>query len=517
MTTSGSAFMPSTPPLPRSLPLALRDITKSFGAVHALKGVSFTLDHGEVHAVIGENGAGKSTLIKIITGAHSPDSGTILMNGRVMGRLNPRTAHEAGVACIYQQPALFAELSVAENVALGLESPVAWRRVEWSTRRKIARELLQRLGTRIDPDTEAGTLSMPEQQLVEIARAIGGGARILIMDEPSASLSESEVQLLHKVVRELRQQGVSIVYISHRLDEVFALADRLTILRDGESVGTYPATGIDRRAVIERMVGRAVSTIYPASQSRAGELILRARNVACHEAGVHGIDIDLHAGEIVGLAGLMGAGRTEFAHLLFGITPATSGSIELGGKRVRIESPRDAIRLGIAYLPEDRIQHGVILPLPIAVNMTMAVEQKLFPGGWIRPRVERGRASQFIDALSIKASGPDAPAGSLSGGNQQKVALARWLMCEPRVLILDEPTQGVDIGAKAEIHRIIRELGRNGLAVLMISSDLPELLGMSDRIVVIRDGKSVATLAGNAGADAVMAAALGHREESAAV
>jgi rhamnose transport system ATP-binding protein len=213
----------------------------------------------------------------------------------------------------------------------------------------------------------------------------------------------------------------------------------------------------------------------------------------------------------------MGAGRTEFAHLLFGITPATSGSIELGGKRVRIESPRDAIRLGIAYLPEDRIQHGVILPLPIAVNMTMAVEQKLFPGGWIRPRVERGRASQFIHALSIKASGPDAPTSSLSGGNQQKVALARWLMCEPRVLILDEPTQGVDIGAKAEIHRIIRELGRNGLAVLMISSDLPELLGMSDRIVVIRDGKSVATLAGNAGADAVMAAALGHREESAAV
>jgi rhamnose transport system ATP-binding protein len=492
--------------------LELRGISKSFGAVRAVKNVSFSLRTGEIHALVGENGAGKSTLIKIITGAHSPDTGSMAIDGKIMSRLNPRIAHQAGVACIYQQPALFSELTVGENIALGLEPPHAWRKVDWQTRRKRAHDLLQRLGTEIDPASEAGTLSMPEQQLVEVARALGAGARILVMDEPSASLSETEARRLHTVVRELREQGVSVVYISHRLDEVFALADRITILRDGESMGTWARGEIDRRTVVERMVGRAVSTIYPGPQNAPGKIIMRARSLCAESAGVHGVDLELRAGEVLGLAGLMGAGRTEFAQVLFGLAPATSGSLELDGQAIRIHSPRDAITRGIAYLPEDRIRHGVILPLPISVNITMATHPALFPGGWIRDKTERTRTLEFMRALSIKAAGPDAAVKTLSGGNQQKVALARWLMCEPRILILDEPTQGVDVGAKAEIHRIIRELTRGGLAVLMISSDLPELLGMSDRIVVIRDGKSVATFGANAAADEVMAAAVGHFE-----
>jgi rhamnose transport system ATP-binding protein len=492
--------------------LDLRAVSKSFGAVRALKNVSFTLRQGEVHAIVGENGAGKSTLIRIITGADSPDSGSISIAGQLMPRLNPRIAHQAGVACIYQQPALFSELTVAENVALGFEPPNAWRKIDWKARGKAARDLLQRLGTEIDPESESGTLSMPEQQLVEIARALGAGARVLIMDEPSASLSETEAQLLHAVVRELRQQGVAIIYISHRLDEVFALADRITILRDGESIGTYDVAAIDRRTVVERMVGRAISTIYPPSQNAPGEIVLRARGLCSDAVAVRGVDLELRAGEVLGLGGLMGAGRTEFAHILFGLAPASAGSLELDGKPVRIDSPRSAIAHGIAYVPEDRIRHGVILPLSIAANITIARQRALFPGGWIRENIERARTREFMKMLSIKAAGTDAPVQSLSGGNQQKVALARWLICRPRVLILDEPTQGVDVGAKAEIHRIIRELTRDGLAVLMISSDLPELLGMSDRIVVIRDGKSVATFAENASADEVMAAAVGHAE-----
>jgi rhamnose transport system ATP-binding protein len=492
--------------------LVLNGVSKSFGAVRALKNVSFSLRYGEVHAIVGENGAGKSTLIKIITGAHSPDSGTISINGRMRPRLHPRMAHAAGIACIYQQPALFSELSVAENVALGLEPPNAWRKIDWKARRETAGALLKRLGTGIDPESEVRMLSMPEQQLVEIARALGAGARILIMDEPSASLSETEARRLHGIVRDLREHGAGVVYISHRLDEVFALADRITILRDGESVGTTEREKIEQRTVVERMVGRAIASIHPPSQNASGEIILRAHGLCAKHARVRGVDLELRAGEVLGLAGLMGAGRTEVAQILFGLVPATAGSIEIDGKVVVINSPREAIALGIAYLPEDRIRHGVILPLPIAVNMTMAMQRQLFPGGWIREKLERTRALEFMRTLAIKAAGPDAPVKTLSGGNQQKVALARWLMCKPRILILDEPTQGVDVGAKAEIHRIIRELTRDGMAVLMISSDLPELLGMSDRIVVVCGGRSVAAFAARPPADDVMAAAVGHVE-----
>lgn len=353
---------------------------------------------------------------------------------------------------------------------------------------------------------------MPEQQLVEIACALGSGARIVIMDEPTASLTQKEQHLLFKVVRDLRGSGVGVIYISHRLEEIFALADRVTVLRDGESVVTNPVDGLTEAQMIRLMVGREVSAIYPPAEGKAGETVLSVKRLGCREGGVSGVDLYVRAGEIVGLAGLVGAGRTELARVLFGITPADAGEISLGGKTVRIRSPREAISHGIAYVPEDRRRHGVILEMPVSQNMTMASHGEFFPRGLLDFRAETEAAQRFIRDLGIKASGTEAPGGSLSGGNQQKVSLARWLATEPELLILDEPTQGVDVGAKAEIHRIIRSLAKEGLAVLMISSDLPEVLGMSDRVAVMRGGRLVKVFDKEPDAHDVMAAALGSAE-----
>jgi rhamnose transport system ATP-binding protein len=515
--------------------LQLSSVTKSFGAVRALKGVSFDLRAGEVHALLGENGAGKSTLIKVITGAHPPDGGTIDINGQRVAHLTPATAHKLGIACIYQQPALFPDLTVAENIGLRLEKVRPLARVNWAGRRQRAVELLHRIGADISPDAEVRSLSMPEQQLVEIACALGAGARIVIMDEPTASLTQQEVELLFAVVRELRAGGVGVIYISHRLEEIFALADRVTVLRDGASVGTHSVGGSRRESaptptsesqsgltsaatfsessLIRLMVGREVSHLYPPSEGVPGEVVLSLRKLGCAASGVKNISLEVRAGEVVGLAGLVGAGRTELARVLFGLTPADSGEILLHGQPITLASPQDAVAQGIAYVPEDRRRHGVILDMPIAHNMTMAVHRRLFPGAWLRLGAERNLAQEFIRELDVRTSGPDAPAASLSGGNQQKVALARWLATKPRLLILDEPTQGVDVGAKSEIHRIIRRLAAGGMAVLMISSDLPEILGMSDRIAVMRGGTIVAVLPGRSDARDVMAAALGQPPE----
>ena len=489
--------------------LQLTHVTKSFGAVRALKGVSFALEPGEVHALLGENGAGKSTLIKVITGAHQPDGGQLEIGGEPVAHLTPARARALGIACIYQQPALFPDLSVAENIALRLEKTSPAHRVRWAQRHERARELLHRIGAEIDPAAEVRALSMPQQQLVEIACALGARARIVIMDEPTASLTQKEQHLLFAVVRELRASGVGIIYISHRLDEIFALADRVTVLRDGESVGTNRVDDINEASLIKMMVGREVSAIYPPAESAPGDVVLSLKNVGCRAGGVRDITLDVCAGEIVGLAGLVGAGRTELARVLFGLTPADAGEISLLGQPVHISSPRSAVAHGIACVPEDRRRHGVILEMPIAANMTMAIHPTLFPGAWLRFGAEQKLALDFIRDLAIKTAGPDALAGTLSGGNQQKVALARWLATQPRVLILDEPTQGVDVGAKAEIHKIIRALAKEGLAVLMISSDLPEILGMSDRIAVLRAGTISAVFDGKPDAHDVMAAALG--------
>lgn len=494
--------------------LQLDEITKSFGAVRALKGVSFTLRPGEVHALLGENGAGKSTLIKIITGAHAADGGRMMIEGVSVSDLTPSRSRELGVACIYQQPALLPDLSVAENIGLRLRPSSAFQRIDWDERRREARSLLERVGADLDVDAEVRSLSMPEQQLVEIACALGAGARIVIMDEPTASLTHQEQLLLFEVVRDLRTRGIGVIYISHRLEEIFALADRVTVLRDGESVGTFPAAGMSESQLIQHMVGRELSQVYPESRSTPGDVVLSLKGIGCRATGVHSVSLDLRAGEVLGLAGLVGAGRTELARILFGLTPADSGVVELNGQPVQLRSPQEAVGHGIAYVPEDRRRHGVILEMPIQQNISMAVHRSLFPGAWLRPARERDLAQRFIRELGIKASGPEAPGSSLSGGNQQKVSVARWLATKPKVLILDEPTQGVDVGAKAEIHRIIRSLAEEGLAVLMISSDLPEILGMSDRIAVMRQGRIADILPGKADGHRVMSVALGQESSN---
>jgi rhamnose transport system ATP-binding protein len=496
--------------------LELTGVEKNFGAVRALRGVSFTLRRGEVHALVGENGAGKSTLIKLLAGTHQPDAGEVSIDGRVVRHLSPAEARRHGVACVFQQPALFPDLTVAENLALRLDAPGAWSRIRPTERRERARGLLGRVGASIDPDAEAGSLSMPEQQLVELAGALGAGAQAVILDEPTASLTRAEQDLLYEAVRGLRRAGAGVIYISHRLEEIIALADRVTVLRDGESIGSMPASEATEAKLIRMMVGRPVETLYPPSEAPPGEPVLEVRGLTCDEAGVADVSFTLRAGEILGLAGLVGAGRTELARTLFGLTPADRGEIRLGAHSVAIRSPGAAARLGVAYVPEDRRRHGVVGEMSVAENISLAVLGRIHKGGWLRRSAERELALEHIRALAIKTPGPDAPVSGLSGGNQQKTALARWLAVKPRVLILDEPTQGVDVGAKAEIHAGLRKLAASGLAILLISSDLPEVLGMSDRLLVMRRGRIVGEFPAGADAQDVMAAAIGGAGEAAA-
>jgi rhamnose transport system ATP-binding protein len=497
--------------------LSVSGVTKAFAGVQALRGVSFDLRAGEVHALVGENGAGKSTLIKVITGAHRPDTGTVEVESRRIDHNSPLVSRSLGIAAIYQQPALFPDLTVAENMAMGFESGGAWRLIDWRGRRARARELLDRIGARIDPDAPVSELTMPEQQMVEIAKSLGGQAKVLIMDEPTASLPEHEVANLFRVVRDLKSQGVGIVYISHRLDELYALADRVTVLRDGQTVATRPMKEVERPELIRLMVGREISAIFPKRDVPQGDVVLETRALGCRESGVRNVSLSIRAGEILGLAGLVGAGRTELARILFGLTPATDGSISIGGRPATIRTPADAVDLGIAYVPEDRRRHGVILEMPIAENVTLAVLRRISKGGFLDFGREREIAGTYVDRLGVKTPSIDTPAGHLSGGNQQKVALSRWLATDPKVLILDEPTQGIDVGAKAEIHRLMVDLAEKGLAILMISSELPEVLGMSDRIAVLRGGAVAGILPrGGATQEKVMALALGHVEGAAA-
>ena len=491
--------------------LKLTDITKSFAGVRALRGVSFDLNAGEVHALVGENGAGKSTLIKIVTGAHQPDSGTIEIGGQVVRHNSPILSRSRGVAVIYQQPALFPDLTVAENIALSLELRGSLRPVRWSRRREVARELLKRVGSDISPDAEVRHLTMPQQQLVEIAKALGASAKIIIMDEPTASLSDREVDHLFAVIHTLRKQGVGIIYISHRLEELGQIADRVTILRDGTYIGTRPMAEVGRSELIRLMVGRELSAIFPKIHVDPGPVVLELKDVSCAAGGVRNVSLSVRAGEILGLAGLVGAGRTELSRVLFGLTPADDGQILLNGRAVAIRSARQAVELGIAYVPEDRRRHGVILEMPVAQNMTLASLQLVSRGGWLNFGRERQIARSFVDRLGVKTSSIGAATGTLSGGNQQKVALARWLATEPKVIILDEPTQGVDVGAKSEIHRLMGELAKRGIAILMISSELPEILGMSDRIAVMHAGEIMDTLPRqDATQERILELALGH-------
>jgi rhamnose transport system ATP-binding protein len=492
--------------------LNLSGITKSFGGVHALRGVSFDLAPGEIHALVGENGAGKSTFIKVITGAHAPDSGTLEIDGTPVTKFDPRTARSLGVAAIYQQPALFPDLTVAENLALRLERGGPWRLISWSKRDTNAKALLARVGaTQIATDAPVRDLTMPQQQLVEIAAALGSNSRILILDEPTASLGERDAENLFRVLRELRGQGVGMIYISHRLEELAKIADRVSVLRDGGYVGTYPMNEVDPPRLIRLMVGREVSAIFPKIEAKLGETVLETRDLYCAAGGVHGVGLSVRAGEVLGLGGLTGAGRTELARVLFGLTPADRGQIVLKGKPVTIDSPTKAVDLGIAYLPEDRRRHGVILDMPVAANTTLTVLGRISKAGMIDFSRERDLSADFVRRMGTKTPSVDTLVGNLSGGNQQKVALSKWLATEPAIVILDEPTQGVDIGAKAEIHRQIGELAARGLAIILISSELMELLGMSDRIAVMRGGRVAGVLnRAEATQESVLALALGH-------
>jgi rhamnose transport system ATP-binding protein len=507
-------------PTPHTTPLLrLKEIRKTFGAVQALKGVSFELNRGEVHAILGENGAGKSTLIKIITGAHSPDQGSsITVKGESFQSLNTTQARKLGIACIYQHPALFPDLSVAENISLRLEPISPFSLINAKDRSLNARMLLAEIGAQISPDAPVSDLSMPEQQMVEIACALGAGADLVIMDEPTASLTRPEQQRLFALINELRTKGSGIIYISHRLEEIFALADRVTVLRDGASVASESvrdSTGkssLTQEQLVRWMVGREVSSLYPPKASNHPQKpILEIQDLVEKSSGLEHVSFHLAKGEIVGVAGLVGSGRSELARTLFGLTPASAGRILLENKEVQIGSPETAIALGIAYVPEDRRKHGVISDFSISENTTLAALPSLFPKGFRDRHTEQSLSDQYITKLQTKAESAQSPTGNLSGGNQQKVALARWLATQPKVLILDEPTQGVDVGAKSEIHSIIRNLAEEGLAVLLISSDLPEIMGMADRILVMSAQRIVAELPGSASAESIMTTALsGH-------
>jgi rhamnose transport system ATP-binding protein len=501
-----------------SLLLRADNLSKSYAGVQALKAASFELREGEVHALVGENGAGKSTLIKILTGAVEADGGEISLNEQPIKNHSPGQAKSLGIAAIYQQPALFPELSVAENIAIGQEPNRLWQRINWRERSRRATELLAEVGAKIAPEMTASELSMPQQQLVEIARALGADAKVLIMDEPTASLSESDTQNLFNVIRRLRERGVGIIYISHRLDELPLIADRVTVLRDGRTIDRRLMSEVNQTELIQLMVGRELSAVFPKRAVELGEVVLELRGFGCAAAGVSDVTLALRAGEIVGLAGLVGAGRTELARALFGLTPATEGEILLRGKSVNIHNPAKAVEQGIAYLPEDRRRHGVILNMPISANISLASLGGFSRFGALNFGREKRVAADYTRRLGIKTPAIFSTVSTLSGGNQQKVALSRWLVTRPAVLILDEPTQGIDVGAKSEIHALMSDLAAQGVAILMISSELPEILGMSDRIAVMRGGTIVKILnRQQANQQRILALALGHEDDESAI
>ena len=465
-------------------------VVKRFPGVVALSGVDFELRAGEVHCLVGENGAGKSTLIKILSGFYAPDEGEVLVDGAPLGA-STTDARDAGIATIHQEHNLIPALSVAENVVLGDWSEgsrfVSRRRV-----RERARAALAEVAPRIPLDHPAQALSAADGQLVEIARAVAQDARVVIMDEPTTALTEADVERLFTLVGRLRERGLAILYVSHKLDEVFALADRITVLRDGATVTSGPAADFDARRLVQLMVGEDVE-LYSQVDHHPGEVVLECRGLG-REGVFSGVDLQLRAGEILGLGGLVGAGRSEVARCLFGADVPDAGEILMDGRPLKLRSPADAVRAGIGLVPEERKQQAVVQNLSIRENIALSLLDRLAPHGVVRRKAERELVERYSRDLGIRAPGVETRIGTLSGGNQQKAVLARWLAREPRVLMLDEPTKGIDVGAKAEIHRLIERLARSGIAVLLISSELPELLALADRVAVMRAGSMVGVL-----------------------
>ena len=492
----------------------LRGISKRFGATQALADVSLDLLSGEIHALVGENGAGKSTLVKILAGVHQPDSGAILLDGVPITIAGPADARALGIAVVHQEPRLFPDLTVAENVYIGHAPAGRLGSIDWGATRRAAEALFAELDVQFDVNAPVRGLSMADQQLIEIGKSLSVEARVLILDEPTASLSAHEVERLFTIVRRLRARGVSILFVSHRLDEVFALCERATVFRDGRHVVTMATSDLTTADLVRHMVGRAIS-LFPKVETPIGDVLLEVEGLTKADS-FRDVSFAVRSGEIVGFAGLVGAGRTEVARVLFGIDRRDAGEIRLGGTAVSFTSPSAAMTAGIAYVPEDRHQDGLVLDFTIAQNVTLPILPRLFPRLFVRSSTERRIADEYTREFNVRMTGVGQLVGALSGGNQQKVVLAKWLASKPRVLILDEPTRGIDIGAKVEVHRIISELAASGLGIVLISSDLPEVLAMSDRILVMHEGRITAEIPhGRATEERVMFAATGSIEPDA--
>ncbi|WP_434402883.1 sugar ABC transporter ATP-binding protein [Planococcus sp. 11815] len=474
--------------------IKMTDICKSFSGNNVLKNVHFSLEKGEIHALMGENGAGKSTLMKIMSGIYTRDSGTVEVKGKKVEFTSPKQAEAEGIAVIHQELNILPHLSIADNLFLGREETVGRTGIlKTKDMERKTKKILGDLGLDIDPSLPASTLSVGQQQLVEIGKALSMDAEMIIMDEPTAALTDREIETLFVTIRDLQKRGVSFVYISHRMEEIFSLCDRITILRDGEFVGERKISETSFEEIVQLMVGRELGDRFPERSSAIGDVKLSVKGLSRKDC-FEDISFDIHKGEIVSIAGLMGAGRTEVAQSLFGYKKADSGTVELDGKPAKIDNPQKAKELGIGYVTEDRKSEGLIVDFTVEENISMANFESISKKGLLSKEKERSLYDRMVKRLGIRTSGPDQAAKSLSGGNQQKVVIAKWLGIEPDVLILDEPTRGVDVGAKKEIYSIINELAARGVAILMISSELPEVIGMADRVLVMHEGKLTADL-----------------------
>ncbi len=489
--------------------LSIEHISKSFPGVRALADVSFEVRTGEVHALVGENGAGKSTLMKILAGVYHPDSGGIRWQGQPVALRSPAEAQRLGISIIYQEFNLLPDLTVAENVLLNREPRTRWGMIDWRALNERTRQLLGDLDTHIDPRAPLHDLSVAQQQIVEIVKALAFDARLLIMDEPTAALNPTEVGHLYTMIERLKQRGSSVIFISHRLDEVFHISDTITVLKDGQHVGSAPASSLTREEVVRRMVGRQLQDIFPARlPPGSGEPLMEVRGL--QGPRLRDIDLRLHAGEILGLAGLEGHGQRELARTLFGIEPIQRGEVRIRGQAIHLRHPADAMTHGVAFLSDDRKVEGVALTLGVRENIGLPNLDRFSRMTVVQDTLERAACRQIVETLSVKTPGIEQPVRLLSGGNQQKTVLSKWLISEPRVLIFVEPTRGIDVGAKVEIYRLIHQLASQGAGVLMVSSDLLELLGLSSRVLVLRDGAITAELPGaTASEESIMLAATG--------
>jgi rhamnose transport system ATP-binding protein len=471
--------------------LELRGAAKSFGPVVALADGTIELRAGEIHALVGENGAGKSTLVKILAGVHAPDTGEFLVDGKPVSFRTVADSKAAGISVIYQEPTLFPDLTVAENIFIGRQPKGRFGLISRSEMRRQARALFDTLGVPIDPDRIAEGLSIADQQIIEIAKAISLDARVLVMDEPTAALSGVEVERLFGVARSLRDRGAGILFISHRFDEVFELCDRISVMRDGRYIGVHDVAKVKIDEIVKEMVGRELGALFPKTVAPVGKTVLAVNNLT--RTGVFSdISFEVKAGEIIALAGLVGAGRTEVARAVFGIDRYDAGTVTLNGKALAAHNPQAAIDAGIGFIPEDRRKQGLVMDLSVARNATLTLRKSLARFGLISGAREHRVAEEWSQRLQVKTGSQDYEVSTLSGGNQQKVVIAKWLATEPKLLIVDEPTRGIDVGTKAEVHRLLSDLAGQGIAILMISSELPEVLGMSDRVYVMREGRITA-------------------------